>query len=163
MLNVAFNSSHAESYSITTTSLLLPLATSSPASCTTPSSPRCSSISSPPPALRTPLGRARGCRCRPETLWPWAGRRCSIFCGYVPVVFARTVRASGVCAHSTCQWCLRAQSEPAARATRVAPRLAKVPRCSFPHDRRRRIAPCRQRSVPHRLFSSSAAAAYFIV
>ena len=43
-------------------------------------------------------GNLRGCRCRPATLWPGAGGRCSSFCGYA--VFARAVvmcRSRDVC------------------------------------------------------------------
>jgi hypothetical protein len=61
-------SCHADFYRLIAKSLSLPHATSSPASCTTPSSPRCASTTSPPPAFGTPRGRARGCRCRPATL-----------------------------------------------------------------------------------------------
>ena len=131
--------SHADFHSGATKSLSLPHATSSSVSCTTPTSPSCTSTTSPPTALGTPRGRARGCRCRPATLWPGAGTQCSCFSGYV--VFARAVgmfRARDAC-------------------------CATEPRCSFPHDLPRRTAPCsarscRVRSAPHLLLSPPAAA-----
>ncbi len=125
--------SHADFHSGTTTSLSLPHATSSPASCTTPSSPRWTSTTCPPPALRTPRGRARGCRFRPGTLWPGAGLRCSSFCGYA--VFARVV---GMCrARDAC-----CATEPAAASLTTFAGAPLHVVCA-----RRRICSCRPRPL----------------
>ncbi len=75
---------HSESHRAATTSLSRPLATSSPASCTTPSLRSCISVVHPPPALGTTHGRAKGCSCRPAKLWPRDGRRFSSFCARTP-------------------------------------------------------------------------------
>jgi hypothetical protein len=80
--------------------------------------------------------------------------RCAIYCGQGLDGGARVFAGTR---------CLRAQSESAARATRVAPRRANEPRCSFPHDLRRCTASCsaracRLRSAPHLLLSPSATA-----